>query len=152
MNIPGACFLDSTNEILLCERKLGFFRKSFLYQIRRRNIPPEVFFEKDALKRCGKFTSEQSCPSVISIKPLCNFIEITLRHGCSPVNLLHIFRIPFYKNSSGGMLLKKVLCRFNLNITSLLLRCIWISHLVWWLSEFCSTWSLTVPKRQKVFC
>ena len=25
-------------------------------------------------------------------KLLCNFIEITLRHGCSPVNLLHIFR------------------------------------------------------------
>ena len=23
-----------------------------------------------------------------------NFIEITLRHVCSPVNLLHIFRIP----------------------------------------------------------
>ena len=22
----------------------------------------------------------------------CNFIEITLRHGCSPLNLLHIFR------------------------------------------------------------
>ena len=24
-----------------------------------------------------------------------NFIEITLQHGCSPVNLLHIFRTPF---------------------------------------------------------
>ena len=23
---------------------------------------------------------------------VCNFIEITLRHGCFPVNLLHIFR------------------------------------------------------------
>ena len=30
-----------------------------------------------------------------------NFIEITLRHGCSPVNLLHIFRTPFLK---GGCL------------------------------------------------
>ena len=30
--------------------------------------------------------------SVISVKLLCNFIEITLLHGCSPVNLLHIFR------------------------------------------------------------
>ena len=27
-----------------------------------------------------------------------------LRHGCSPINLLHIFRTPFYKNSSGGRL------------------------------------------------
>ena len=29
-----------------------------------------------------------------------NFIEITLRHGCSPVNLLHIFRTHFTKNTS----------------------------------------------------
>ena len=36
---------------------------------------------------------------------LCNFIEIILRHECSPVNLLHIFRIPFPKNTFGGMLL-----------------------------------------------
>ena len=27
------------------------------------------------------------------------FIEITLRHGCSPVNMLHIFRTPFPKNT-----------------------------------------------------
>ena len=36
---------------------------------------------------------------------LCNFIEIPLRHGCSPVNLLHIFRIPFHKNTYGRLLL-----------------------------------------------
>ena len=35
-----------------------------------------------------------------------NFIEITLRHGCSPVNLLHIFRTPFLKNTSGRLLQK----------------------------------------------
>ena len=34
-----------------------------------------------------------------------NFIEIVLRHGCSPVNLLHISRTPFRKNTSGGLLL-----------------------------------------------
>ena len=34
-----------------------------------------------------------------------NFIEITLRHRCSRVNLLHIFRTPFLKNISGGLLL-----------------------------------------------
>ena len=33
------------------------------------------------------------------------FIEITLRHGCSNVNLLHISRTPFCKNTSGGLLL-----------------------------------------------
>ena len=39
---------------------------------------------------------EASSQSVFS-----NFVEITLRHGCSPVNLLHIFRTPFFKNTSG---------------------------------------------------
>ena len=34
-----------------------------------------------------------------------NFIEITLRHGCSPVSLLHIFRTPFTKNASRRLLL-----------------------------------------------
>ena len=36
---------------------------------------------------------------------LCNFIEITLRHGCSPISLLHIFRTPFLKNTSGWLFL-----------------------------------------------
>ena len=27
------------------------------------------------------------------------------KHGCSPVNLLHISRKPFYKNTSGGLFL-----------------------------------------------
>ena len=34
-----------------------------------------------------------------------NFIEITLWHRCSPVNLLHIFRAPFSKNTCGWLLL-----------------------------------------------
>ena len=34
-----------------------------------------------------------------------NFIEITLRYGCSPVNLLHIFITPFPKNTSRRLLL-----------------------------------------------
>ena len=58
-----------------------------------------------AFQRCpqeilrGKYTEklqetgEHPCPSVIS-----------LWHGCSPVNLLHIFRTVFLKNSSGGLL------------------------------------------------
>ena len=33
-------------------------------------------------------------------------ISIILRHGCSPANLLHIFRTPSPKNTSGGLLLK----------------------------------------------
>ena len=34
-----------------------------------------------------------------------NFIEITLQHGCSAVNLMYIFRTPFAKNTTGGLLL-----------------------------------------------
>ena len=40
--------------------------------------------------------------NVISIS---NFIEITLQHGCSTVNLLHISRTAFLKNTSGRLLL-----------------------------------------------
>ena len=40
-------------------------------------------------------------------KVACNFIEITLQHGYSLVNLLHIFRTPFSKNTSGRLLLTK---------------------------------------------
>ena len=51
------------------------------------------------LKICSKFTGEHPCRSAISI-------EIALRHGCPPVNLLHIFRTPFFKDTSGWLLLK----------------------------------------------
>ena len=67
---------------------------------------PEMFLGEGALKICIKFTGEHPCRSVISIKLKSNFIEITLRHGCSPVTLLHIFRTTFPKNISGGVLLK----------------------------------------------
>ena len=52
-----------------------------------RTSPPDVFLGKGVLKL------------------VFNFIEITLHHECSPVNLLHIFRAPFPYNTSGGPLL-----------------------------------------------
>ena len=58
-----------------------------------------VFLGTGVLVICSKFTGEHPCRSAISIKlgkftgeqPCrrtmpCNFIEIALRHGCSPVN------------------------------------------------------------------
>ena len=89
---------------------LGTYRCSF------RSSHPEVFHEKGVLKLCSKFTGEQPCRSVISIKLLCNFseitlrreccnfIEIALRHSCSPVNFLHIFRTPFPNDTSEGLM------------------------------------------------
>ena len=67
---------------------------------------PEVFLGKGILKICRKSTGEHSCRRVISIKLQSNFIEISLRHECSPVNLLHIFRIPFPESTSGWLLLE----------------------------------------------
>ena len=52
---------------------------------------PKVFLRKGVLKIYSKFTGEHPCQKVISIKLQSSFIEITLRHGCSPVNLLYIF-------------------------------------------------------------
>ena len=64
-----------------------------------KSSPPEVFLGNGVLKICSKFTGEHPCQSVISIK-------ITLRHVCSPVNLLHVFRTTFYKNTSGRLLVR----------------------------------------------
>ena len=65
-----------------CNRKMGNHLDS--------SSLPEVFLGKRVLKVCSKFTGENP------VKSLCNFTEITLRHECSPVDLLHIFRTPFY--------------------------------------------------------
>ena len=70
-----------------------------------RSSHPKVFLGKGVLKICSKFTGKHSCRSAISVKLQSNFIETTLRHGCSPINLLHIFRTPFPKNTSEGLLL-----------------------------------------------
>ena len=38
--------------------------------------------------------------------PKCDSIKLQMqRYGCYPVNLLHIFRIPFHKNTYGGVFL-----------------------------------------------
>ena len=64
-----------------------------------------ILIKKDVLKMSSKFSYKHSCRSVVSIKSQSNFIEITFPHRCSPVNLLHIFRIPFSMNTSRGLLL-----------------------------------------------
>ena len=63
------------------------------------NTPAEVFLGKGLLKICSKFTGDHPHRSVISMKLQSKFLEIKLRHGCSPVNVLHIFRTPFAKNT-----------------------------------------------------
>ena len=43
----------------------------------------------------------------------CNFVEITLWHGCSPVNLLDIFRRPSYKNTSWRATSSSTVCCYK---------------------------------------
>ena len=102
-------------KVILYRNYKNFNEASFLEDLKKWNLsistgrssPPEVFLCKGILKICNKFTGEHSCRKLISIKFLCSFIEIALRYWCSPVNLLHIFRIRFHKNTSGGLLLHR---------------------------------------------
>ena len=71
--------------------------------------PPKVFLRKVVLILYNKFTGEHPCRSVISTKSLCIFIEITLRHGSSSVNLLSISRTPFPKNNFGKLPLEWII-------------------------------------------
>ena len=90
-----------------------------------------VFLGKCFLKICSKFTGERPFRSVISIKLQSNFTEIALRHGYSPINLLHIFRTSFRKNTSGWLLLKceKYGSRLrNSSCTVYLLEIIFLGH------------------------
>ena len=52
-----------------------------------RSSRPDVFLRKGVLRICSKFTGEHPCRSVVSIKLLCKFIEITPRNGCSSVSI-----------------------------------------------------------------
>ena len=79
----------------------GVLRKRYsknMKQIYRRTPMPNCDFNKVAYLQ-----AELPCRSVIW---LFTFSQITLRHGCSPVNLLHIFITAFLKNTSGWLLLR----------------------------------------------
>ena len=78
--------------------KVKFLELKWSSPLRYRGSHPEVFLVKGVLKICSKFTGEHRYRSVI-----------TLLHGCSPVNLLHIFRTPFFKNTFGWLLLKNAI-------------------------------------------
>ena len=71
--------------------------------------PPRGVLGKGFLKICSKFTGEHPCQTAVSIKLHSNIIETALWHGCSSVNLLHIFRTPFLKNTSARLLLELII-------------------------------------------
>ena len=54
---------------------------------------------KSVLSICSKFTGEHPCRNVISIKlQSCNFIEIILEYGCSPIISFSIW-VLFHEHS-----------------------------------------------------
>ena len=79
---------------------------------------PKCDFNKVAAN-LQESTDAEKCDFNKVAKLLCNFIGITLRHGCSPVNLLHILRTCFPKNTSGGLLLNllgaEYCCLYSIN-------------------------------------
>ena len=75
--------------------------------------PPRGVFRKSCSENMQRIYRRTPWQSVISIKLQSNFIEIKFWHGCSPVNLLHIFRKPFSQNTSKRLLLRyRPICNF----------------------------------------
>ena len=96
------------------------YLQPFLDHVIHRSSHTKVFFKKGVLKIYSKFTKEHPCRSVISIQLQSNFIEIALWHGCSLVNLLHIFRTSSPRNASGWLLLN--ICITYLHVTEACLK------------------------------
>ena len=118
------CAVKRTNKSLTFQIEKGIFHTTFRQHVVTsivflmfKSSRAEVFWGKGVLRICSKLAGEHPSPSVISIKFQSNFIEITLRHGCSPINLLHIFRTSFPKNTSGWLLL-------NVAVK-------WLSSMIW---------------------
>ena len=93
-------FVSVKVSLYACELHVSFLQAT-LEAVHRRCSKEKVFWKYAAILQENTHTK-----SVISIKLLCSFTEITLRHGCSPVNFLNIFRTPSYKNASKGLLLQ----------------------------------------------
>ena len=67
--------------------------------------PSRGVFRKSYFENMQQMYRRTPMPKYDFNLSLCNFIETTLRHRCSPVYLLHIFRTPFPKNTCGRLLL-----------------------------------------------
>ena len=78
-------------------------RSENMQQSHRKTSMPK--FDKKVFLNYAADLQENTHAKVILIKLLSNFIDITLWHGCSPVNLLHVFRTPFYENTCKKLLL-----------------------------------------------
>ena len=85
---------------------------------------------------------------MISIK-----LQISLLHGCSPVNLLHIFRTPFYNKTYGGLVPKEtVLLIYTDNILSAyIMVALYYGDLYWEFSVLSQIVLYVVVKHSHIF-
>ena len=94
-----------------------FYRRGLVFQMKKwvseggsegnMSSTPDIFSEKCFSKICSKVKREYQFQVAISIKLESNFIKVRLQHGCCAVNLLHISRGTFPKNTFGRLLLRQ---------------------------------------------
>ena len=101
------CANDTKSRNVSHTKKILLFFGDFMYFIISMFKIIETALHRCSYKRC--FENMQQIYRRTPM-PKCDFnkvalqsLEITLRHGCSPVNLLHIFKTPFSKNISGSI-------------------------------------------------
>ena len=78
--------------------------------LKKQKQPPRGVFKKKCSENMQQIytrTPMHKC-DFNKVAKQSNFIDIALQHGCSSVNLLHIFRTPFPKNTSWWLLLEKL--------------------------------------------
>ena len=95
---------------IIFNRKLNKANDNWVYLILEffslfQKKPPRSVLGKSCSENLQQIYRRSPMPKCDFNKAASNFIEITLWHGCSPVNLLHNFRTPFTKNTSGWLLL-----------------------------------------------
>ena len=83
----------------------------FLLNIKDQKLPSKGVLNKRCSENMQHIYRRKSMP-------MCDFnkIALQLRHGCSTVNLQHILRTPFPRNTSGRLLLKDILVTYSIAI------------------------------------
>ena len=80
-----------------------------VFSVWHRSSRPEVFCEKDVLRKFAKFTGKHMCQSlffdkVAGLRPA-TLLKKRLWHWCFPVNLTKFLRTPFYIENLWWLLL-----------------------------------------------
>ena len=68
--------------------------------------PKGALLEESVLRISCEYLGASLYVGAILIKLQNGFAEITLLHCCSPVGLVHVWRVSFLENTSGRLLLK----------------------------------------------